>query len=144
MSTKAISILRWAGLLPSYFLACFVTVAVTSLVYRFSASYTSFDYAVGSLSYSLDRVTSFGFGSCAGLYAVYKVAPKFNDKAVLLIAWAIILLNCLGMAIGTLFLPDRSYDYLAQIGIIAGSGAGMVCVKKYWSSPEYRTEKSSH
>lgn len=144
MGTKAVSILRWAGLLPSYFLACFVTVAVTSLVYRFATSYTYFVYEVGSLSYSLDRVASFGFGSCAGLYAVYKMAPKFNEKAVLVIAWAIILLNCLGMAIGTLFLPDRSYDYLAQIGIILGSGAGLACVRKYWSNAEYGAEKSSY
>lgn len=134
MSTKAGSILRWVGLLPSYFLACFVTVAVTSLVYRFAASHTYLDYQVGSLSYSLDRIASFGFGSCAGLYAVYKVAPKFNEKAALVVAWAIILLNCMGMVVSSLLLPNQTYDYLAQIGIIVGSGAGLICVKKYWSN----------
>ena len=108
-----------------------MTAAITSAVYKFAAGASFLDYGAGSLSYNLDRVATFGFASFAGLYAVFKVAPDFNQRVVSVIAWTIILLNVLGMAVGILFLPDRSYDYLAQIGIVIGSSAGLIVMKKY-------------
>jgi hypothetical protein len=131
MRKKVISILRWIGLMPAYFLAFFMTAAITSTVYKFAAGSSFIDYGTGSLSYNLDRVATFGFASFAGLYAVCKVAPDFNQRVVSVIAWTIILLNVLGMALGILFLPDRSYDYLAQTGIVIGSAAGLIVMKKY-------------
>lgn len=132
MGDKVVKTIRWVGLLPAYLLACFVTLAVTSLIYRFAASHSFLDYEVGSLSFSLDRITSFGFASYAGLYTVFRIAPSFNERAVLIVGWAIIVLNVLGMAVGILFLTDRTYDYLAQIGIIIGSAAGLFSLKRYW------------
>jgi len=108
MRKKVISILRWIGLMPAYFLAFFITAAITSNVYKFAAGSSFIDYGTGSLSYNLDRVATFGFASFAGLYAVFKVAPDFNQRVVSVIAWTLILLNVLGMAVGILFLPDRS------------------------------------
>lgn len=136
MRKKVISIMRWVGLMPAYFLAFFLTSAIISAVYKVAALYSSLDYKVGSLSYSLDRIATFGFASFAGLYAVFKVAPDFKQKVVLIIAWTIILLNVLGMAVGVLFLPDRSYDYLAQIGIVFGSSASLIAMKKYRSKSD--------
>ncbi len=131
MRKKVISILRWIGLMPAYFLASFMTAAITSTVYKFAAGSSFLDYGAGNLSYNLDRVATFGFASFAGLYAVFKVAPDFNQRVVSVIAWTIILLNVLGMAVGILFLPDRSYDYLAQVGIVIGSSAGLIVIKKH-------------
>ena len=122
--------------MPAYFLAFFITAAITSNVYKFAAGSSFIDYGTGSLSYNLDRVATFGFASFAGLYAVFKVAPDFNQRVVSVIAWTLILLNVLGMAVGILFLPDRSYDYLAQIGIVIGSSAGLIVMKKYRAKPD--------
>ena len=139
MRKKVMSILRWIGLMPAYFLAFFMTAAITSTVYKFAAGYSYLDYGVGSLSYNLDRVATFGFASFAGLYAVFKVAPDFNQRVVLVIAWIIILLNVLGMAVGFFFLPDRSYDYLAQIGIVTGSSAGLIVMRKYRAKSDVKS-----
>ena len=141
MRKKVMSILRWIGLMPAYFLAFFMTAAITSTVYKFAAGYSYLDYGVGSLSYNLDRVATFGFASFAGLYAVFKVAPDFNQRVVSVIAWTIILLNVLGMAVGILFLPDRSYDYLAQIGIVTGSSAGLIVMRKYRAKSDVKSPK---